>query len=198
MALLTSIGGFGRAPARWCARGLAALALLAAVVAPAAAQPAPTKEFQVKAVFLFHFTQFVDWPASAYKDAQAPCVIGVLGDDPFGAYLDDLVRNEKIGEHPIVVRRYRAVGDIADCHVLFISSSEAGRLDPIMAGLKGRSILTVGDTEDFNRAGGIVRLFVTEQGKPGLWINVAAAKAVGLTISSKLLKAAMIVPAGNP
>jgi hypothetical protein len=170
---------------------LLALALLGAPLAGAPPPPVPPPEYQIKAVFLFNFTQFVEWPASAFADPAAPLIIGVLGEDPFGAQLDDAVRDEKIGLRPLVVRRYQRVDEIAECHLLFISGSEAGQLPKIMARLKGRSMLTVGDTAGFNRLGGMVR-FVTENNKIRLRINVEAAKAAGLVLSSKLLRPAMI------
>src|SRR5204863_5659033 len=108
---------------------------------------AQSKEYQIKAVFLFNFAQFVDWPANAFPEAQTPLVIGVLGEDPFGSYLDETVRGEKVNNRPLVVRRYRRVDEIKTCHVLFISRSEANRLEQIFSGLKGRNILTVGDCD---------------------------------------------------
>jgi hypothetical protein len=179
-------------------RGLAeacalALALLASPMATAAPAPrAPSPEFQVKAGQLFHFTGFVEWPSAAFRDPEAPLVIGVLGDDPFGSVLDELVRDEKINGHPLVARRYRHVEDVTDCHILFISGSEAADFPRILAQLHGRSVLTVGDTDGFIRAGGMVR-FVIESGKVRQRINVAAARAAGLTISSMLLRLATIV-----
>ena len=162
------------------------------VVAHAAAQTT-TSEYQVKAVFLFNFTQFVDWPQKAFSDPQEPIVIGVLGDDPFGNYLDDTVRGEKVDNRPLVVRRYHAAEDIdGSCQVLFISRSEAARTEQIIAHLKDRSILTVSDEDEFGRRGGMVR-FIAENSRIKLRINVAAAKAAGLTISSKLLRVAEIV-----
>lgn len=152
----------------------------------------PSPEYQVKAVFLFNFAQFVEWPAPAFAGGNAPLVIGVLGEDPFGAYLDGLVQNEKIGEHPMVVRRLPDADMAADCHILFLSGSLTGRTEQIIHQLKGRGVLTVGDTDNFSRLGGMVR-FVTENGKIRLRINVTAAKAAGLTISSKLLRWATIV-----
>ena len=119
-------------------------------------------------------------------------VIGILGDDPFGSYLDDLVQGEMIGDRPMVVRRYRRVEDIADCHILFINRSKAAELEKIIPALQGRSILTVADADDFCRHGGMIR-FVTENGKIRLRANLAAAKASDLIISSKILKAATIV-----
>jgi hypothetical protein len=172
--------------------------LAAALLGPAgAAAPAPSTspdEYQVKGLLLFHFAQFVEWPARAFHDAEAPLVIGVLGEDPFGAYLDDPVKGEKIGSRPLVVRRFRRVDDITDCQILFISRSESAQLDQIMTRLRCRSVLTVGDTDSFIRKGGMVR-FVTENSKIRLHINVEAAKAADLTISSKLLRPATIVTA---
>src|SRR5438128_12279187 len=76
------------------------------------AQTAPAPEYQVKAVFLFNFAQFVEWPRNAFPETRAPLVIGVLGEDPFGSYLDETVRGEKVNDRPLVVQRYHRVEDI--------------------------------------------------------------------------------------
>ena len=116
----------------------------------------------------------------------------MLGDDPFGPYLEELVRGERIGGRPLEVRHYRRAEEVRGCHILFISRSEDGHLEQILAQVRGRGLLTVGDTDGFNRRGGIIR-FTTEGGKIRLRISVEAAKAAGLTISSKLLAHATIV-----
>src|SRR5947208_4462362 len=145
---------FARTWARRELRGLSAVWLVAFAPALTAwrdlpAQTAPAQEYQLKAVFLFNFAQFVEWPPQAFPDRQVPLVIGVLGEDPFGAYLDETVRDEKVNNRPLAVQRYRRVEEIKSCHILFISRSEAGRLEQILARLKGRHILTVADTEGF-------------------------------------------------
>lgn len=172
-------------------RWLGMICVLGGLAGARAAEPVPTAEYQVKAAFLFNFAQFVDWPAAAYPDEKAPLVIGVMGPDPFGAYLDGLVQGEKIDGHPIVVRRFND-GEKPECHMLFVSAATPARMDRIRAQLIGQSVLTVGDTDNFSRLGGLVR-FVTDKGKIHLRINAAAAKASGLTISSKLLRWATIV-----
>src|SRR5690349_20901076 len=62
-----------------------------------------SKEYQIKAVFLFNFAQFVKWPSTAFTHANEPFCIGILGDDPFDAFLDETVRGEKIDGHPLVI-----------------------------------------------------------------------------------------------
>jgi hypothetical protein len=189
-----SVGPWARP--RW---GVVAWLLLAALVwsasSPAGGTP-PNREYQVKAVFLFNFTQFVEWPAEAFVGPTAPLVIGVLGEDPFGAFLDETVRGEKANGRPLVVERYRRVQEIGNCQVLFISRSESDRLGEILAGLAGKPILTVSDIEGFAPRGGVIRL-VTVGGKIRLRINLDSAKAAKLSISSKLLRPAEIVASGK-
>jgi hypothetical protein len=194
MAVLTIVA---RTPARRRVRGavriwsaVCTLVLLGGL--DLSAQTAASPEYQIKAVFLFNFVQFVEWPRPAFAGANTPLVIGVLGEDPFGTYLDETVRNETVNNRPLEVHRYRQIDEITTCHILFISRSETNRLAQILAGLKDRSILIVGDGDDFVRRGGMIRL-ATAQNKIRLSINVEAAKAVGLTLSSRLLRSAELV-----
>ena len=194
MAVLKMTAGDSRRRA-WPHRltaGLLGLALMFLAAPAARAEATLSPEYQLKAVFLFNFAQFVEWPAQAFPDPKAPLVIGVLGKDPFGAYLDDLVSGEKIGDRPLVIRRYGGLEDVAGCHILFISRSEARNLEAIFTRLRQQCVLTVSDVDNFARQGGMVR-FVMENGKIRLRINVEAAKAAKLSISSKVLRPDTIV-----
>ena len=158
-----------------------------------AAQGVRASEYQVKAVFLFNFAQFVDWPAQAFPASDTPLVICVLGSDPFGDALDQTVRDERLGGRPFQVRRYRSVDEITACHILFISRREGARPEGILAGLKQRPILTVSDADGFAERGGMIR-FVTDRNRIRLQLNLAATEAAHLTVSSKLLRVAEIIP----
>jgi hypothetical protein len=155
---------------------------------------APT-EYQVQAVFLFNFSRFVEWPATVFSTPDEPFVIGVLGEDPFGARLDEAVRDEKFNGHPLTVRRFRSISEVDNCQILFIDRSEIGRLGPILAALDHRSTLTVSQAEGAAQRGVMIQ-FANENNRIRLRINVEHARASGLTISSKLLRPADIV--GKP
>src|SRR5205814_1992059 len=138
-----------------------------------------TRESDLKAAFLFNFSQFVAWPEQAFPEGTAPFVIGVLGDDPFGKSLDEIVANELAHGHKIVVRRYRNVRETKDCHILYVSPSETPRLQSIFEFVAGKHILAVGDAEGFATGGGAVR-FVVQENKLRLRINMEAARAAKL------------------
>lgn len=147
------------------------------------------REYQLKAVFLYNFAQFTEWPTDAFATAQSPIVIGVLGNDPFGPILDEVLRGETIGGRPLVAAHYRSVQDIKRCDILFISQSETRRMDEIVNSLKGKPILTVTDAQGPSTDGVIIR-FIIENNKLHFRINLEAAKTAHLELSSRLLRLA--------
>jgi len=201
MAVLASMAGsLRRRTAAALPRAWIALLVPFLICAlPARAQIGATSEYQLKAVFLFNFAQFVEWPESAFASPDSPLVIGVIGQDPFGPVLDEILAGEKIGTHPLVAARYKRVEDAVSCHILFVSKSEDARLREIVTHLQGRPVLTVGDLENFAQRGGIIR-FMPEKNRIRLKVNLDVARAAGLKLSSKLLRPAEIVtgPEGTP
>jgi hypothetical protein len=172
------------------------VAAVAAAFAGLCAAATAAGEYQVKAVFLFNFTQFVEWPAAAFSDDKAPFVICVVGRDPFGANLDDAVRGERVGARELVVQRYDSPEKLGNCQILFVSDPATERPAELASALEGRSVLTVGDAQ--GRAGrDVVIGFVSDRNRIRLRINLKAAQDAGLIISSKLLRPAEIVGEGR-
>lgn len=194
MELLTPLAtpGTNRRPPNEGSWWLAVLSLLLLVGTEARAQTTSAPEYEIKAAFLLNFSRFVEWPPTAFTELQTPLVIGVLGDDPFGPFLTEAVKGEKNGTHPVVVEHYRTVDEAGNCHILFINYGRPEQLEQAFEILKGRSVLTVGDTQDFARRGGMIR-FITVNNRIRLRVNLEATKAAGLVLSSKLLKTAEIV-----
>jgi hypothetical protein len=189
-----ALNGWSGSPRRLGAvvgRGLALLLLVLVGTVMSAQEPAAS-EYQVKAVFLFNFAQFVDWPAATFADSTAPVVIGVLGDDPFGEILDNTLRDERFAGHPFEVRRFRTVAEVTGCQILFIDGGRHDRPEEVLAALADRPILTVSEGDRFAQRGGMIG-FVTDRKRIRLQINLEAAQAAGLVISSKLLRVAEVV-----
>lgn len=153
-----------------------------------------SKEYQIKAAFLFNFAQFVEWPSAAFADASAPISIGVLGDDPFGPVLEQTVQGETINHRKLIIQRSQRVADLKGCHLVFISKSERARLPDIFDSLGSSSALTVSETENFARRGGIINFYL-DGNKVRFEINADAAQRKGIKISSQLLKLGKVVGA---
>ena len=148
-------------------------------------------EYELKAAMLYNLTRFVEWPASAYADEQAPTVLCILGRDPFGDALTSLA-TKQIGGRPVQIRRVPNDKEIRGCHVVYISSSERKTVAQILATLKGSSILTVGEMAQFAARGGMVQ-FSLEEKQVRFEVNLDAASHADMKISSRLLVLARIV-----
>lgn len=182
-----------RTPRKICWEWLLGLVCvwLATAFAVAADSRPVAGEYQVKAAFLYKFIKFTDWPTNAFAAPESPIVIGIVGEDPFGQTIDDLVRDEVVGVRPLIIKRLNSDGDLSGCHVLFVSPLEKDRAS-ILNRVKGLSILTVSDAPGFAEQGGMVTLVLANK-RVSPEINQTVAEAAGLRISAKLLKLARLV-----
>ncbi len=188
---------------------------LAPMVCAAGTDSAPSKEYQVKAAFIYNFIKFIDWPkpAPAESDKKAddttkPITIAIIGENPFGKAFEALAK-KKIQNRQVIIKhfggfeknstkykedgktkyKYKDAAALKACQVLFVGSSESKYCKQIIDIVKDSSVLTIGETEGFLDTGGIIG-FVTEQKKVRFGVNLIAAEQAELKIRSKLLRLA--------
>lgn len=125
---------------------LALLAAAALIAAPTpAASPAEPSEYALKAVFLYNFCRFMEWPEASFSSPDEPLTIGVVGGDPFGSLLNEAVQGETYHGRPIRIEHYRSARDIRRCQILFVATTEANRVREILGAVNSESTLTVGN-----------------------------------------------------
>lgn len=179
---MTSCGRHPRRRLRWALPAVLALACTAA-----AGQE--RDEYGVKARWLYGLAKFVEWPADAFENASSPIVIGIVGTDPFGERLDDVLRGRTLRGRGFKVERYETAKDIAKPHMLFVSSSMTDELEAIVKATSETSIVTVGDTEDF-AAGGLMLNLVRSDKSFVPELNTDAAKRTKVKLDPKLISSA--------
>lgn len=154
---------------------------------------APVDEYRVKAAFIFHFAQLVEWPPEAMKPEGAPFSVCVLGDDPFHGALEESMEGKSVGARPIRVSHLKESHDVHGCHVLFIGESEGKRISALLGETRNIAMLTIGDREDFVLQDGGMIGFCLEDNKVRFDINIVAANRARIKISSRLLLLAKVV-----
>lgn len=150
--------------------------------------PAAT-EHAIKAAFLYKFATFIEWPAQAFDSPDAPFVIGILGEDPFGDLLERTFEGKTLNNHPMEVRRYDQAAAVSGCHLLFVSLRNPRETRETLALFRDSPILTVGEAEGFCLAGGVIG-FYREGNNVRFEINVDAVKRAeqqGLKLRPQLL-----------
>jgi hypothetical protein len=164
--------------------------LLCSLAVVARAQSA--SEYQVKAAFLFNFAKFVEWPADAFPSGDAPLQICVFGRDPFRGDFEQVIEDKAVNGHRLEIIHPSGVPQARACQILFVVSAEKPQIREILQGLRGASVLTVGDAAGFAKAGGIIN-FVLDENRVRFEINPKAAERAHLKISARLLTVAKLI-----
>jgi len=172
---------------------LSLLVLLATALQLRSEQPATAfDEYQVKAAFLYNFAKFVEWPSGAFTNSTDPIEICIVGQNPFGSTLENMVQGKKVGDRTFAVRRFPDTLQASQCQILFIGASEWKRTGALLDAVKSAGVLTVGEFEDFTLLGGIIN-FRLDGTRVRIQVNLQTAAHARLRISSKLLSLAEIV-----
>jgi hypothetical protein len=162
------------------------LSLLLAVSGKETSAQSDAQEYQIKAAFLFHFAQLVDWPPDAMTDKDNSLYLCTLGDDPFQGTLEGTVAGKAVGNRVLRIRHLKQAEDMKVCQILFLGAEERKHLPMLMADLQKAPVLTVGETAGFLGAGGMI-CFLLQGNKMRFEINLGAAEAARLKIGSRLL-----------
>lgn len=155
-----------------------------------------SSEYQVKAAFLYHFSQFVDWPDGTFKDGSSPLVYCTIGEDPFHGALDASISGKAIGARPLQVTHFQQPQEFRGCQIVFIGAGDKKLAARVLTSLKGTPVLTVGESQNFVQDGGMIG-FLLEENKIRFEINLDAAEHAKLKLSSRLLALAKRVIGGQ-
>ena len=166
---------------RWLLPALLAWVALC-VASPAHSEELP--EYRLKAAFLYNFAVFTEWPA----DVGGTLNLCVYGGDPFGAEVDPL-NGKKVGERSLAVQRKSTLESLKGCQIVFVAAPAIGQLPRVLELLRGQSVLTVADSSGALQQGVALNMGVA-QGRVTFEANLAAARAMRLNLSSKLLRLA--------
>lgn len=166
--------------------------LLFCSIFPSALQSQTPAEYQVKAAFIYNFTQFIDWPPNSFTSTNDPIIITIIGDNPFDDFLNIIVADEQVKGRPIQVRYINSIEELGQSHILYVGEYSKSKMKELNELCKSRNILSIGEEESFIKAGGIIR-FITVNNRVNFQINASEAKEAGFKISSKVLRLAEIV-----
>jgi hypothetical protein len=157
-----------------------------------AGQGGASSEYAVKAAFLYHFAQFVEWPEAAFRDASSPLVYCTIGADPFDGALETTLKGKAIGARAIEVRHAKQASELQGCQLVFVGDGQKKQIPGVLAELRAAPVLVVGESEKFVEEGGTIG-FVVEENKVRFEVNLGVAEKSGLRINAKLLALAKTV-----
>ena len=177
-------------PANWrtirCLSLLAFVSLFGAGAGQRTGAQTASEEYRVKAAFIFHFAQLVDWPAEKATGTDNSLVLCTLGEDPFQGLLEGTVAGKAIGNRILRVRHLGQPQDMQACQIVFLGRAQSKHIPTLVSTLHQAPVLTVGETAGFLDAGGMID-FLLEDNKVRFEVNLDAAESADLKIGSRLL-----------
>lgn len=172
-------------------KGLFSLAswfLLIFLLCPALSNASPT-EYELKAIFIQRFAQFIEWPEGTFENNLSPFVITIVGESPLKQAFETL-NIESFKKRKLVLKQIFVLNeDLRKSHIVFVSLSESYRIKEIFSLINGASGLTIGEFQGFAESGGMINL-IPNDNRIGFEVNKKTASEVGIFISSKVLRLA--------
>jgi len=147
----------------------------------------------IKAAFIYNFSKFIEWPATAYASPSAPVTIGFVGGSALADLFEENSKGKNANGRDFVIKRLSGVAGAEECQIVYVA--EAGQINAVLGALKGKPTLVVGEAENLLDSGGAIR-FIKEGAKVVFDLNLATATAAGLKVDPKLQKAARTVKGG--
>ncbi|PLX14892.1 MAG: hypothetical protein C0599_17860 [Salinivirgaceae bacterium] len=142
-----------------------------------------------KALFLYNFTKYIEWPASKQG---GDFVIGVLGNSPIKKELDIIASKKRIDNQPIKVKVFKSISDIGSCHVLFIPPGKSASLPEVNKKVEGKGILVITDKPGLGKKGAGIN-YVLKGGHQDFEINKGAIKDQSLKVNSSLFALGTVI-----
>jgi hypothetical protein len=156
-------------------------------------QQTESKEYELKAAFIYKFTNYIEWDSQTASD---DFIIGILGNSPIENKLTEIGNTEKVNNKKIIIRKFNKLADISPCHILFISQKTSFSLEDILAKATSKGTLTVSEKRGYAAHGTNINFIIIDN-KLKFEANLKTLSAAGLRVSSQLLKLAIIVDQKN-
>ena len=154
---------------------------------------ARTKEYTLKAAFIFNFLKYTTWPKGTFDKEDEPIILGVVGKDAYGDLLGKVLGKKKVGKHAVVIKRFEKIEDVKDVHAHLVGKLTAKERTKLYAQLGSSAVLVVGDEKGMASEHACTASFFLDGGKVRFEVSTNAIKRTGLTLSSQLLKLADVV-----
>lgn len=152
---------------------------------------ATANPINVKAAYLRNFAHYVTWPSNAFDNDGSPWCIAVLGEDPFGDVLEKTFQGRSEQQRTFEIFRADTPEELPRCQIIVVTYEDDEVRRSVLAEMKNKPVLTVGDAPEFLQEGGIIRFQVDDRVQ--MSINLDQARAVSIKIQSQMLEVSRAV-----
>lgn len=147
------------------------------------------QEAKFKALFMYNFTKYIEWPA---EKQRGDFVIGVFGNSPIIQELEIIAQKKKVGTQNIVIRQFDNPAEARNCHMLYIPENRSNRADEIASACNGQGVVLITDKPGLGKTVAGLN-YVQVRGKQSFEINKSNLDSQGVKVNSVLLSLGIVV-----
>jgi hypothetical protein len=153
-------------------------------------QPKDDVNAKFKAIYLYNFAKYIEWP-DAYKDGNF--VIAVYGSyNTLLTELNKMASTKTAGTQKFEIKPVTSLDAAAKYQILFVSKENMGQFSDVIAKLKGRGTLLVTEKDGMAKKGSAIN-FVVVDNKQKFELNKTNAEKHYLKVSKNLESLAILV-----
>ena len=167
------------------------LACLLLAASPLASADSLTDARLLKAAYLYNFAKLTVWPEDSFSEPKLPFILCITGKDELVENIKQL-SGKTIHGHPVSIRTLQNGQSPANCHLLYIATSDRQNFPDIIKSVTNLPVLTVSELPYFAYEGGIIELY-SDVNRTRFLINPTVALKQGLQISSRLLNMSIVI-----
>ncbi len=142
-----------------------------------------------KALFMYNFTKYLEWPASKQS---GNFVIGVFGASPIISELTIIAEKKKVGAQQIVIKKINDPLELSNCHIVYLPENRSSKADEVINTCKGKSVVFISDKPGMCKTHSDIN-YVKVNGKQNFEINKKRIEAEGVNVNSALLALGILV-----
>ncbi len=145
-------------------------------------------EYTIKALFVYNFTKYIDWPEENIKNKF---VIGIYGESKIKDKLSDIIKDKKFYNRAIEIKEIKSMDDISNCQILFISKYAGDKVQAIINRFSQSEILIITEDKLMAQKGSGINIIEKDQ-RIKFEIYDSALKKSKLKIASQLYELAIV------
>lgn len=145
---------------------------------------ANAQDEKFKALFMYNFTKYLEWPSDQQK---GEFVIGVYGPSQIIQELNIIAEKKTVGNQPIVIKKIIELEDVAKCNILYIPERQSSKIEEIYQKCASRGILIITDKEGMGKTFAGIN-YIKVNGKQNFEVNRKNIEGKGIKVNSALLE----------
>jgi hypothetical protein len=148
-----------------------------------------SQDAKFKALFMYNFTKYLEWPVEKQK---GEFIIGVYGSSPIIQELTIIAQKKKVGSQPIKIRQVGTYTEMKGCNILYVPENRSAKIEEIVSNCTGKGTVLITDKEGFGKTYAGLN-YVKINGKQSFEVNKTNLEKMGVKVNSVLLSLGIIV-----